>query len=380
MTSTDPRLQVLEKLNNVAPDHQPTAMLGFDGFIDEICELVDKRQSPTQYTPIKTITQYAERIQRAAGKSTNFEIILKHRKLGGNCPLMADALGRLDTKLFCVGAFGKPELDPLFEGLETYGKTFSLTQPALTTAYEFDDGKIMNGKLESLSVITPELLLHLFGGREALTQELKKYQLISMVNWTMIPNLTAIYELFAQLLANVKEHKMVFVDLCDPAKRPAEELKGALQNLTKIQSSGHTMILGLNEQESEEVCTALGLKNDDTTTKGILRRAEEISATLGIAEVVIHPIRLALAAGKGFDPGVIDGPICKMPMLTTGAGDHFNGGYCFGRLIGLQPAEAIIIGVATSGFYVRNGRGPSRTEMAEFIPRWVAGTLDPWEQ
>ncbi|MGF1573068.1 MAG: hypothetical protein ACFCU1_08345 [Sumerlaeia bacterium] len=378
MTSLDPRQQVLEKLKNLSAD-QPTAMVGFDGFIDEICEVVNQRISPTEYTPIQTIEKYAERIHRAAGKSTNFEIILKKRKLGGNCPLMADALGRLGTTLFCVGAFGTPQPDPLFIGLDSYGKTLSLTQPAHTTAYEFDDGKIMNGKLEPLSIITPELLLERFGGREAIIEACKQHQLICMVNWTMIPNLTAIFQQFAELLAEVTEPRFVFVDLCDPVKRTLEELKSALLILSKIQAAGHTMILGLNEQESVEVCRAMNLAADDTTNHGLLRRAHEISTTLGIAEVVIHPIRMALVGGVDIQPATIAGPICKMPLLTTGAGDHFNGGYCFGRLVGLQPADAIITGVATSGFYVRMGRGPSRAELGEFLERWLQDSLDPWE-
>lgn len=378
MTTQDARLLVLEKLKN-SPTHPLTALVGFDGFVDEICELVGQRMTPTEYKPLKTIGQYAERIHRAAGRSTNFEVILKHRKLGGNCPLMADALGRLGTSLFCVGAFGLPEPDPLFLGLSNYGKTLSLTHPALTTAYEFDDGKIMNGKLESLSVITPELLLERFGGREAMIDACRSHRLISMVNWTMIPNLTAIFKLFAELLAEVEEPKLVFVDLCDPVKRSLAELKGALGILTHIQAAGHTMILGLNEQESVEVCSALDLQKDDTTTHGLLRRAKDISKTLAIGEVVIHPVRSALAAGEHIEAASIAGPICKMPLLTTGAGDHFNGGYCFGRLIGLEPSEAIVTGAATSGFYVRTGRGPSRKELGEFLARWVEGTLDPWE-
>ena len=55
------------------------------------------------------------------------------------------------------------------------------------------------------------------------------------------------------------------------------------------------------------------------------------------------------------------------PKLTTGAGDHFNAGFCIGRLLGMDLAESLQIGVATSGFYVRNARSPKLDDLKKFL-------------
>ena len=66
------------------------AVIGFDGFVDEISEAVDKRTSPDTYKRIETIAEFGERIGKAAGLSTNIELVPKVIKLGGNGPIMAN--------------------------------------------------------------------------------------------------------------------------------------------------------------------------------------------------------------------------------------------------------------------------------------------------
>ena len=68
------------------------AVVGFDAAIDKIMEVVDKRTGWDTYQRIPTITDYASRIQRAAGLSTNVEIVPKVVKTGGCAVNMASAL------------------------------------------------------------------------------------------------------------------------------------------------------------------------------------------------------------------------------------------------------------------------------------------------
>jgi sugar/nucleoside kinase (ribokinase family) len=137
-------------------------------------------------------------------------------------------------------------------------------------------------------------------------------------------------------------------------------------------------VLGLNEKESYAVCEALALEPGPDSHTGLLERISAIRGKTGIPEVVIHPHHFAAAAGPA-GSGAADGPYCRRPKLTTGAGDHFNGGYVSARLRGLSPEQAVIIGQAASGFYVRQGRGPSGEELTRFCELWAEGTLDPWK-
>lgn len=357
----------------------PVAFAGLDGFIDEIVQVVDKREDFETYSAITTISDYAARLAKAAGKSTNIEFVLQQVKMGGNGPLMGDALGRLGSRVHYVGALGFPSMHPVFEPLRKYGEVVSITNPGVTIAAEFMDGKIMHGRLESLAEITWENLVERLGGLPVIDRLLSETDLVAMVNWTMIPHLT---EVLRQLSKRARqlgdaEPKLYFFDLCDPAKRTHQDVREALEVIAGFNRGQGVTVLGLNEKESLEVCDALELSHGDHDHAGLLDRAKRLSCQTGIPEIVIHPTHSAVALGPT-GCGAIDGPLCKNPKLTTGAGDHFNGGYCFARVLGLPPEDAIVIGKAVSGFYVRAGVGPSADEVLRFCEKWVAGTLDPW--
>lgn len=368
----------LERAVESAP-RKPLAFVGLDGFIDEIVEVVDQRTDPLTYVPVRTIADYAARLAQAAGKSTNVEFVLQRIKMGGNAPLLADALGRLGLRVQTAGALGSPVLNPVFEPLTAYGRIISLAEPAVTIAAEFDDGKIMHGKMATLNEITYANLVWSFGGVEALREALRECDLLALVNWTMIPHMT---ELWRGLLGDIEKlgtesPRFCFFDLCDPQKRPRPAIREAIEVIASFDRTGATPVLGLNEKESAEVCAAMGIEAGDATREGLLDRARRLVEKTGIPEIMIHPHAFAVAAG-GEGDGVVDGPVCREPRLTTGAGDSFNGGYCLARLHGLAPRHAIVAGKAVSGFYVREGRAPSIDELLRFFPRWIEGTLDPW--
>lgn len=60
----------------------------------------------------------------------------------------------------------------------------------------------------------------------------------------------------------------------------------------------------------------------------------------------------------------------KKPKLTTGAGDNFNAGFVLGLMLGLSPDQALLTGMSTSGFYVRNAGSPKFEELIQFIEDW----------
>ena len=90
---------------------------------------------------------------------------------------------------------------------------------------------------------------------------------------------------------------------------------------------------------------------------------------LPVSTIVIHPVSYALAI-SGDSVDVVKGPYISRPRITTGAGDHFNAGFCLGKLLGLDNAMSVLTGVATSGYYVRTARSPSITDLAEVLRKW----------
>src|SRR5436305_1870323 len=91
-----------------------SATIGLDGFVDEIIAVVDKRQDNVRFDPVRTIAQLGQKIQSAAGQSSNYEMVVKQTKLGGNGPIMAHALASAGLTVNYVGNLGYPNIDPVF--------------------------------------------------------------------------------------------------------------------------------------------------------------------------------------------------------------------------------------------------------------------------
>jgi sugar/nucleoside kinase (ribokinase family) len=81
---------------------------------------------------------------------------------------------------------------------------------------------------------------------------------------------------------------------------------------------------------------------------------------------VIHPRRSA-AAATADESARFSGPFVQQPKISTGAGDHFNAGFCLGRVLGLSLEESLCAGVATSGYYVREAASPTAAQLADFV-------------
>jgi sugar/nucleoside kinase (ribokinase family) len=67
---------------------------------------------------------------------------------------------------------------------------------------------------------------------------------------------------------------------------------------------------------------------------------------------------------------LVDGPWDPKPLISTGAGDHFNAGFCLGRLLGLNLEMSLLAGVTSSGFYVRTAQSPRIEDLIEFLQNW----------
>ena len=227
--------QALDQVDKT-PD-QLNMFLGFDGFVDEIIDVVDKRQSPEEYTRVETISDFAERLGKAAGLSANVELVPRQVKLGGNGPIMANALLAYDTKVTYIGAIGYPDIHPVFKDMADKAvEAISICEPGHTDALEFADGKLMLGKTISMNDVNwDNILKHI--GLDRFKDLLRNQHLIAFVNWTMLPYMTELWEkMLTEVLPNTKleENPIIFFDLADPAKRSNEDIRQAMEAI-KVQ-------------------------------------------------------------------------------------------------------------------------------------------------
>jgi sugar/nucleoside kinase (ribokinase family) len=347
------------------------AFLGLDGFVDEIFHVVDKRENADKYTRLPTIAKYAERLAGAAGKSTNVEMVTQMVKLGGNGPIMANALASFGLKVCYLGNLGYPNVHPIFSDFTKAAEVYSIAEPGYTDALEFEDGKIMCGKHSALRQVNWENINARFGFDKFLAK-MQAAQFVGFVNWTM---LTAMNDMWAAIQKDVcpkltGPRRKLFFDLADPEKRTREDILKALGLITAFENY-FDVILGLNEKEAYEIGGHLQLNTTDHSPEGLLKLAKEIHARIKVNTVVVHPVSFALAVSAN-DAAIVEGPFTPKPLITTGAGDHFNAGFCLGKLLGFDNAKAVLTGVSTSGFYVRTGKSPTIADLVSLQQNWPA--------
>ncbi len=377
---SDNARELLALLNNLSFTAKKKMFIGVDGFVDQIIHVVDKRQDFESYARVETISDFGERISRAAGLSTNVEMVTIATKLGGNGPIYANALISLGNNVSYIGALGAPSINPVFENMAgKCHKVYSICEPGYSDALEFDDGKLIFGKHSSLKEVTWETFKETTGGLDKLVEIISECDLFGLENWTMMPYMSNIWEgLINEVfpLLTDKGHKpLAFFDLADPEKRTKADICMALSLISRFEQK-FRVILGLNEKELMEISAAFNItKNEGLGRFEFLKElTTAVYDRLGIYCLVVHPVKEATCCVNG-EFFYTEGPHTQKPLLTTGAGDNFNAGFCFGQVLGLSPLMSLTMGVSTSGYYVRKAKSPELSELNAFLEDISIGQL-----
>lgn len=333
--------------------------VGFDGFVDLVLRPVKTRMDENNCTYFPTIDQFGDKITSLAGRSGNIELIATSTDFGGCGPHYANGLANMGVGCTCVGAFGYPDRNPVFD-LNSNCKTITVSEPGYSYVFEFEDGKVIMSDIEKISRLKWSDLIERVSVDE-LVEIFDDADIITLVNWSYLVHFHEIYEKFLELVMPrlKKKDRKVYIDIADCAKRQPEEIKSALKMFGRYSEYAPTYI-GLNKSEAMVMHSVLG-EGEYPGSKATAKAIREFS---GIGTVIIHPVDSAAAA---FDGGEIEveGILCESPKKTTGGGDNFNSGFCAALLADLDIKSCLISGMTTSYLYVKNGKCNSFDDIAE---------------
>jgi len=356
--------KLAQKLQN--PPSEQSVMVGFDGYVDNLYGVVQKK-SGTQKHQFPDIASFSRHIGNLAGKSGQVELALKATKIGGNAPIMSQALGELGFKVQCLGTLGYPQLHPVFQSFHPNVYPHTLAMPGLSDAFEFDDGKLIFSDCGSFDTLDWEKVKENVGLEEFKEIYLQS-QLVAAVDWVNLPYATDIWRGLLNEIVRPSGHlsKRFLFDLADPSRKSNAEIREALEVISAFSEFGE-VALGLNENETNLVYAALN--EVELADYSLEEMASKIFQAITVDSLIIHPVDRSFAISK---EGLVTqkGKVVLDPKILTGGGDNFNAGYVLGWLMNLEMVERLLLGMACSGAYIQNGKSPDLHELKEYLELW----------
>jgi sugar/nucleoside kinase (ribokinase family) len=346
---------------------QKTIMAGFDGFTDTLVKVIKMKEAQLPPTMFTTIGEFGQYILEKKGASLSLEMEEQNVKLGGNMPIMANALGALGATVHCIGALGFPHQHPIFESFPQTCKRYSFANPGHTTAFEFNDGKIMMGNMGELNSAGWQTIKERIG-LDTISKLYNSSDLVCMLNWSEIDASTDIwkglYNDVIRVQGDQRLNKYMFFDLADCSKRSDELIVEAIDLIEQFAS--HTkVILSLNKNEAGIIYRIL---LGDAGDKNIALLGDAIFKKMGIDMIVVHSTKESALFNAG-NAVYLKSFYTSDPKISTGAGDNFNAGFCTATLLGLPAEQSLIFANAVSGYYVREGHSANLPDIKSFLEK-----------
>jgi hypothetical protein len=343
-------------------------MAGLDGFVDSIVQVVNYKTEGSEPEFFQTIEAFGNYIVSKKGSGFSLESEERFQKLGGNMPIMANAMGYLGIQVDCIGAFGVPLTVPVFSEMHSNCKLYSFTNPGLTTAIEFTDGKMMLAQMTDLNHadwFTIKQALSL----EKIVAVFQESEMLCLVNWSELDHSNEIWAGILQEVvlpekqASIK--KQFFFDLSDCSKRSEAAITTALSLMKEFNRYGG-VTLSLNRNEAGILYKTCFKEIADNDWKA---NGERLFEQLTIDTLIIHSAKSSMAWDQeGF---YVSEPVfIANPILSTGAGDNFNAGYCIGRLLGGSTGASIELANIVSNLYMSTGQSPDMNRVKAYISQF----------
>ncbi len=358
-------------LENYIQNLNGKVVLGIDGFIDQVWKVVETRTTDNNYILIDKMQKFGELIvNRKEGGMAN-ELIKKRRSYGGFTANTGKAVGNLDLSTTLVGMYGSEGIDKIFNDLKEKCTLISIGDPVVSTILEFTDGKIMMPNLDELLNFTWDDFVNAIGHDE-LAKILCDADIVSLGYWSNMPTFDDFISKMSENYFHTKGPKRLFFDFANIKKRSKEAIFATFKVLERMNNK-IPVSLSLNEHEAAILFSYYDREFIDNMEE-VAQSTDYIRRTIGLGELIIHTPNYAVISSISEGIEMLEQDYCEAPVITTGAGDTFNGGYIASCLGNLNARERLAIANAATRFYISNSHTPNREELLSEIKR-IKGTF-----
>ena len=337
-------------------------IFGFDGYVDNIRQVKASKDDEVGER-ISTLDDFGKEITSSAAANSSLSIpwMQKQQQTGGHVSHLARVYQGLDFDTTLLGMCGDPLLD-IFEKEFSECTIYSLGQPGITDAIEFDDGKILlteNGDAAPLNweslqsrVETPTLV-----------NELNGVRLFGIGYWSAIPGL-------ADVLDGLR--KNVFPKLSDAPEHvlidPANVRRLDRQKLNEMVTATHKLseIVDLTVSANRVETKILAAKMGSSASGTLMADARTAFDLLGVDRFVGHSTTESVVVSERGTGRVLVETV-DSPQSVTGAGDHFNAGVGLGLIENLPDDAAVALGNTLAHEFVQTGETPTYDDLVSAV-------------
>ncbi len=344
-------------------DMDGNILLGCDGFVDETYEIVEERKSQTDFSTIDNLKNFGELIVERSGGGVGVEIVPKRRCEGGfgiNTGRIAACLG---LKPVLPGLYGEKEIDPAYEEFVDSCVLTSLGDPALTLAFEFNNGKLLMSDLGAVSNLKWEDFEKHFGTdkTKALFTDV---DILGLGYWSLTSHFDDLFLGFMKQYEDgaTTPPKRMFFDFADIKKKSSEAFIKSLELIASYNSK-IPMCFSLNHHEIMELCARIGVECAEATPEAIAAALPIARDKIGFDELVVHTPDFAVASSTAEGEAIAIQERQTNIVRLAGAGDSFNGGYICASLGDLPIKQRLAMANATTAFFVTQGTGPNKEQL-----------------
>ncbi|MBX0325996.1 hypothetical protein EGH21_23550 [Halomicroarcula sp. F13] len=337
-------------------------VFGFDGYVDNVRQ-AGTNAGASDGDRIETLSEFGEEIVTSAAADSSLAISWERlgQRTGGHVSHLSRAYDTLGFDPTLVGMCGDPVLDIFEEEFEAC-TMYSLGDPGITDAIEFDDGKLMLMESGGAATLDWESIESRVG-IETLVDELDGAKLLGVGYWAVIPEMAGILDGLRETvfpkLTETPEHVLL-----DPAdiREIDQEMLESIVAATRRLADEVEVTVSANRYETKELASVLGAHTSDD----IVEDARVVFDSLAVDRFVGHSVKESVVVSDEGTTSVSVVPV-ESPELTTSAGDHFNAGLSLGLVEGLPEAAAVVLGNALAREFVRTGETPSYDDVVSAV-------------
>ena len=350
----------LQIYSDYLDNHSGKVLLGCDGFVDEVYQIVDVRKSLSEYSGMDDMRQFGELIVKRSGGGLGLEIIHKRRCSGGFTPNTGRVAAFLGLRPTLVGLYGANSIDPAFEEFVDNCNLVSLGDSAVTLVFEFTNGKVLLSALKTVANLTwSDFAAHFPGDK--LASLFAGVDILGLGYWSLTPDFDNFLTGMVSQYENSKAPRRMFFDFADIKKKSPESFLTSLGLLRKF-NSRIPMTVSMNEHEGAELFSRFDITWSENPAQ-LEKDLKSVREEIGIDELVVHTPQLAVASHATEGEAHALQEFQKNVIRTAGAGDTFNGGYLSASLGTLPIKQRLVIANAATSFFVTRATAPTKQEL-----------------